>query len=62
MGGGEIIMNHVTTNEYMLEGLQDRIDKLAFELWNRRYQTELIEKENNKKINAKNYRLNAIHD
>lgn len=46
----------------MTEGLQNRIDKLAYEIWNRRYQTELIERESNKKINAKNYSLKHIHE
>lgn len=30
-------MNHKVTREYMLENLQDRIDKLAFNLWSKSY-------------------------
>ena len=33
-------MNHLTTNEYMLEGLQERIDRLAYKIWCKRYETE----------------------
>lgn len=55
-------MNHKVTKEYMLEGLQDRIDKLAYDLWNRDYITREMEKEKNSKINSKNYKLNHIHE
>ena len=34
-------MNHPTTNEYMLEGLQERIDKLAYKIWSKRYEKRL---------------------
>lgn len=33
-------MNHVTSNEYMLEGLQKRIDRLAYEIWSKKYEKE----------------------
>ena len=32
MGGGEITMNHKINKEYILDGLQERIDKLAREI------------------------------
>jgi len=37
-------MNHVTTSEYMLEGLQERIDRLAFKLWSKKYEREQTER------------------
>jgi hypothetical protein len=39
-------MNHVTTNEYMLEGLQERIDSLAYKIWSKKYEknTERLSK------------------
>ena len=46
-------MNHKITNEYILDSLQERIDKLAFQVWTRKYNTEPLEKENNKKFNQK---------
>lgn len=46
-------MNHVTTNEYMLEGLQERIDRLAYKIWSKKYEKELEEKENHKIFNEK---------
>ena len=38
MGGGEIKMNHKITTDYMTEGLQERIDRLAYKIWSKKYE------------------------
>ena len=53
-------MNHKVTKEYMLDGLQDRIDRLSNEIWNRKYNTELLERNSNKKFNKRKYETNKI--
>jgi len=32
------------TKDYMLEGLQERIDRLAFKLWSKKYEREQTER------------------
>jgi hypothetical protein len=48
-------MNHKVTKEYMLDGLQDRIDRLSNEIWTRKNNIEMLEKNSNKKFNKRKY-------
>jgi len=43
------------TKDYMLEGLQERIDKLAYEIWSKKYREKMLEKEKKSKRLNKSY-------
>jgi len=48
-------MNKGKTKEYMLEGIQERIDKLSYEIWSRKYREDQLAKEKKSKKLNKSY-------